>query len=127
MKYLTEQTIIIFIIIFFLFSCSSTEKKGIQLRKTSIEMQKEINKFIIIGMPIKEAELITEKSQFDCKKYKSNDEKNQFFNPFNRKGDLSICGITHSYLIASKSWHIYILEKNNKVSMIKAVVTDQNP
>jgi hypothetical protein len=106
---------------------------GIQLRQNSIQLRQEVNKFVSVDMPLKQAQKIIEDSNFECE-----DNKNSSFVVENRDkneqhtkqtivtGDSLSCSRGKSYFIASTSWQIFLLYKQGKVKMVYAVVNHQN-
>jgi hypothetical protein len=134
MKYLARKLVILLLLPLFLWACQSTPKEGIQLLETQEEMQKEVSRFIPLGIPIQQAKQIMEDSKFSCE-----DIRNNRFSVEKRdnnghrigeqtivRGDFLSCEITHSYFIASKSWQVSLLHKNNRVIMVYAVINYQN-
>jgi hypothetical protein len=106
---------------------------GIQLRQNSIQLRQEVNKFVSVDMPLKQAQKIIEDSNFECE-----DNKNSSFVVENRDknehhtkqdsvdGDFLSCSREKSYFIASTSWNILLLYKQGKVKMVYSVVNPQN-
>lgn len=124
-----------FFIPFFVFSigCSPTPVKKIQLRNSSEEMQKEVARFISIEIPLLKAKQILEDSEFSCEDYKDSTFSLQKRDKYERKlseiivkGNYLSCTKTNSYFIASKTWQVIILHKNNNVALIYAVINHQN-
>lgn len=126
------QIVIILVFPILFLACSSRQKEKIQLLETSEEMQTEVNNKIPIGLPIEKAKQIMEDSNFSCE-----DLKNDVFiiektNPNGTlkqtrvEGDFLSCSIGRSYFIASESWQVFILYKNNRVIMVYAVINWQN-
>ncbi|TYQ30596.1 hypothetical protein [Pseudanabaena sp. UWO310] len=133
MKYLVRQSFILLLLTFSFGACQPAPKEGIQLLKTQEEMQKEVSRFIPLGISIQQARQIMRDSKFSCE-----DIKNGFFVEKRDdnghligeqtivRGDFLSCGITHSYFIASTSWQVSLLHKNNRVIMVYAVIYHQN-
>jgi hypothetical protein len=134
MKYLARQSIILLLLPFFLWACHSTPKEGIQLLKTQEEMQKEVSRFIPLGIPIQQARQIMEDSKFSCEEIRDDEfsvEKrdhngHRIGEQTIVRGDFLSCKITHSYFIASTSWQVSLLHKNSRVIMVYAVINYQN-
>jgi hypothetical protein len=132
-KYLVKQAMIILLIPFLILACSITPKEGINLLETSEEMQKEINSSIPIGLPMQKARQIIESNNFTCEDQKNDsfvidkrDRNGVLLNQTIVEGDFLSCGVEHSYFIASKSWKVFLLYKNDRVIMIYSVVHWQN-
>jgi hypothetical protein len=130
MKYFAIQ---LMIFVLFISACSQSEKQGIKLLKTSEEMQNEVARFISLDMSIYEAREILEKSKFSCVDNKNSsflfEKRDQYEQPISRvnvNGDFLYCSFIQPYFIASKSWGVFILYKESKVTMIHAVVNNQN-
>ena len=106
---------------------------GIQLRKNSIQLRQEVNKFVSVDMPLKQAQKIIEDSNFECGDNKNSsfavenrDENEQHTKQDSVDGDFLSCSREKSYFIASTSWNILLLYKQGKVKMVYAVVNHQN-
>jgi hypothetical protein len=104
MKYLSKQLASILLLPFFILSCTPITK-GIQLPKTSDELQKEANKFISIGMPIQNARQILEGSKFECTDHQNDvfaaerrDKNGQLIDTKTVQGDFLLCGIDSSFM-----------------------------
>jgi hypothetical protein len=94
-------------------------------------MQKEVNRFVRVGMPIQLAKQIMENNNFSCTDYKNNvfsveEEQTTTSKQTIVRGDYLNCIIEKSYFLASQNWQVFLLYKNNKVTMIHAVVNWQN-
>jgi hypothetical protein len=134
MKYPARKSIILLLLPFFLWACQSTPKEGIQLLKTQEEMQKEVSRFIPLNISIQQARQIMEDSKFSCEETRNNKfsvEKrdgngHRIGEQTIVRGDFLSCEITHSYFIASTSWQVFLLHKNNRVIMVYAVINNQN-
>ena len=130
MKYLARQSIILLLLPFFLWACQPTTKEGIQLLKTQEEMQKEVSRFIPLGIPIQQAKQIMRDSKFSCEDIKDggffvekrDDNGQRIGEQTIVRGDFLSCGITHSYFIGSTSWRVVLLHKNGRVTMVYAVI-----
>ncbi len=134
MKYLVRQSFILLLLTFSFGACQPDPKEGIQLLKTQEEMQKEVSRFIPLGIPTQQARQIMEDSKFSCedrkdKKFlveKRDDNGHRIGEQTIVRGDFLSCEITHSYFIASTSWQVSLLHKNNRVIMVYAVIYHQN-
>jgi hypothetical protein len=131
MKYLSRQVVFILLIPLSIWSCTPITK-GIQLSKTSDELQKEVNRFISIGMSIQKAQQILESSDFKCEDYKNDvfaaekrDANGQLINTRTVQGDFLLCSIG-SYFMATTSWSVAVLYKKSRVTMVHAVIHYQN-
>ncbi len=132
-KYLLRQAITILSIPFLVLACSITPKEGIHLLETSEEMQKEVGRLIPIGLPIQKARQIMENSNFSCEDQENDsfvidkrDRNGVLLNQTIVEGDFLSCSVEHSYIIASKSWEVILLYKNDRVMMVHSVVHWQN-
>jgi hypothetical protein len=134
MKYMTKQFIIFILPLLLQLSCSSTGSDKIQLLGTQDGLQEEVNRFIKVGMPIQKAKQIMEASGFECK-----NRKNRSFALEKRgkngrgigettsiEGDFLSCSVTHYYIIGSTGWWVSLLYKDNRVSLVYAVVNHQS-
>jgi hypothetical protein len=116
------------------FACSPAENEGIQLLNTQEEMQKEVSRYITIGLPVQKARQIMENSKFSCEDNKDakfsvekRDENGHRLGPQTIiRGNFLSCAITRSYFIATTTWEVSLLYKNNRVVMIYAVINYQN-
>jgi hypothetical protein len=96
-------------------------------------MQKEVRRSIPIGLQIQKAKQIMENSKFSCEDYKNDsfviEKRNRngaLLNQTVVEGDFLSCGVGQSYILASKSWKVFLLYKNDRVVMIHSVIHWQN-
>jgi hypothetical protein len=118
----------------FLLGCSPEQKGKIRLLKTSEEMQKEVNRFITVGMPIQKATHVLEESGFTCEDHKDKefavedrDQTGKLMEQTIFRGDFRSCSRGYAYILASQSWQVFLMYKKQKVTMIHTVVHWQNP
>ena len=130
-KCLTRRLTTIVTICFLNLACSLKEK--INLFDTSEEMQEEVSRLITKGDTKQKAEMILKNSKFNCE-----DLKNELFAIKNRdaykafpnqsfvRGDFLMCTTEQSFFVASRTWKVFILYKDNKVIVTDAAVHWQN-
>jgi hypothetical protein len=130
MKYLMRISLILLSLLLVL---ACTPNSGIQLYYTQDEMQKEVNRFISVGMPIQKAKQIMESSGFECEDRRDDlfgiektDPKTNLLSRTIVEGDYLLCGKEKSFLIAKQTWGIFLLYRNDKVTLTHAVVHWQN-
>jgi hypothetical protein len=134
MKYPAKQLVILLLLPLFVLACSPTREEGIQLLDTQEEMQKEVSRYISLGIPIQKARQIMEDNKFSCEDKKdtefSVEKRDKNGHPLGSqtivRGDFLSCWITRSYFIASTTWGVSLLYKNNRVVMVYAVINYQN-
>jgi hypothetical protein len=134
MKYLLKQLTFSLLVSLITMACSSAAtQKRLQFYTNSGEMQKEVSKFIAVGMSVQKTKQILTNNKFDCRDRKNDSfviekiDKNGF--PLEDtivEGDYLWCSTSRSYFISSTSWNVFVLYKKDKAIMIHSSIQSQN-
>jgi hypothetical protein len=130
---LLVNSISILVFVAILSACFPASEGNVRLHKTSEEMQTEVNRFVKIGMPIQKAINIFENSGFTCEDHKNEefaierrDRNETLLKQTILREDFYLCGRDHSYILANQSWQVFLVYKEEKVTITNAVVHWQN-
>jgi hypothetical protein len=127
------QQIICVPLLLTLFACSPYQEYDMKLLPSE-EFQKEVERFITVGMPIQQAKQIVESNGFICESYQDTefaveerDNDGRLIKETYIRGDYFSCIVERSYVITYSTWGIVIQYKSNKVILIDTSVRSLSP